>query len=155
MKKLGTSILITCISNATGKTLSQMFANDVGLHFACCKDILEYNLFDSATMLEKCGIEYLKKREREIVRAITEYENALIYVDYDTYQENEALFKTIHPNIYLHVPKNRVSAKDGLNKIAYEDRDIYLSKQADIKVNVSGSGENDFKKLLSEIGKEL
>ena len=79
--KLGTSILIVSLNKEIGNVLSSQLANVLSMHFADCKELIEYDLFDSGAILEKCGIEYLTKREKSVVRGIATYEKSVIFVE--------------------------------------------------------------------------
>lgn len=155
MKKLGTSILITCLDEEVGSKLSQQFADLLGLHFACCKEILEYDLFDSGAILQKCGAEYLEKREKSIMRDISSYEDSVIFINYDLYQNNMLLFEDLHPSIYLSIPKRKLSAREIVNSIGYDMHSDFLRGKCDLTIEISGLNKNSFAKLVKEIGEKL
>lgn len=155
MEKLGTSILITCLDEEVGNKLSQQFADFLGLHFACCKEIIEYDLFDSGAILQKCGQDYLAKREKSVMKDISNYEDSVIFINYDLYQNNLSLFENLHPSIYLHLPKRKLSAKEAINTIAYNAHSTFLKEKCDLTIEINGANKSMLAKLLKEIGAKL
>ncbi len=155
MKKLSDSILIVSLNEIEGKSLAQDLANTLNLHYASCKEILEYDLFDSGAILEKCGIAYLNKREKSIMKDISMYENSLIFISYDLLQNNLRIFEKIYPKIFLKFPKRKLSKNDTINLIAYEERNSFLSKFCDLSVEVSSSSKSNLSKILKEIDKKV
>lgn len=155
MEKLGTSILIVCLDEEIGNKLSQQFADFLGLHFACCKEIIEYDLFDSGAILQKCGIDYLNKREKSVMNNISHYENSVIFMNFDLYQNNISLFENLHPSIYLNLPKKKLSKKETINSISYETRSAFLIEKCDLMVEIGGANKNALTKLVKEVSNKL
>lgn len=155
MEKLGTSILIICLDEEVGSKLSQQFADFLGLHYACCKDIIEYDLFDSGAILQKCGAEYLSKREKSVMRDIVHYEDSVIFANFDLYQNNLSMFEKLHPSIYLSLPKRKLSAKETVNSIVYENRSAFLKEKCDLTIEIGGANKGALAKLIKEISTKL
>lgn len=155
MENLGTSILITSLNNSVGAALAESLSNLLGMHFASCKDIVEYDLFDGDAILNKCGIDYFEKREKAALSAVAAYENAIIYIDYDLLKNNLAIFNNIHPRVFLCTPKKKMPKDEVLSVLAYEERTAYLSEICDLTVEVSGSGKSALSKIVKEIKEKL
>ena len=155
MKNLGTSILITSLDNSVGAQLAESLSNLLGMHFASCKDIVEYDLFDSDAILNKCGVDYFEKREKAALAAVAAYENAIIYVDYDLMKNNLAIFNDIHPSIFLCIAKKKMPKTEVLSLLAYEERTAYLREICDLTVEVSGQGKSALTKIVKEIKEKL
>ena len=155
MKELGTSILITSLNVAMGASLTEKLANLLSLHYASCKDVVEYDLFDSKAMLNNCGLTYLKKRERSALRGVAEYENSVIFIDYDLLWHNYDLFHHIHPMIYLRFSKHKLSKDDAISSISYEERNKYLEEKADLVIDVVSDSKLTLSKIVKEIGEKL
>ena len=155
MEKLGTSILITCLDDVVGSNLAQQFANFLGLHFACCKEIIEYDLFDSGAILQKCGAEYFAKREQSVMKDISRYEDSVIFINFDLYKNNIKLFKDIHPSIYLNLPKKKLSVKETVNSIEYDEHSAFLKAKCDIIVDINSANKSALSKVIKEINSKL
>ena len=155
MEKLGTSILITSLNDQAGSALAQKLSQLLGLHFASCKDIVEYDLFDSDAILTKCGVQYFEQREKSALSDISSYENSVIYIDYDLIKNNLAIFDQIHPRIFLNFPKRKLSKDAVLNIIAFEERNAYLREICDLTVDVNGDNKSSLSKLVKDIREKL
>lgn len=153
MKKMGSSILIASLNQGGGAKLAEKLADALSLHFADCKEIIEYDLFDSEAILDKCGIAYLEKREKSVMKNIAIYENSVIFIDYDLFKNNHVIFKNMHPFIYLAFKKSKLTKADAINKLAYDERDAFLREQADLVVEVGGKG--DLEKILALMQERL
>ncbi len=155
MEKLGTSILITSLNTTIGAALTQKLANLLSLHYASCKDVVEYDLFDSKAILNNCGITYLKKRERSALRGVAAYENSVIFIDYDLLWHNYDLFNDFHPLIYLRFNKKKLSKDDVISALSYEERNKYLEERADLIIDVSADNKQNLTKIVKEISEKL
>ena len=153
--KLGTSILIVSLNKEIGKVLSSQLANVLSMHFADCKELIEYDLFDSGAILEKCGIEYLTKREKSVVRDIATYENSVIFVEYDIYKNNYELLNKISPSIYLKCPKRKLAKIEPISELDFEQRDKFLQTSCDLTIEVASAGKSAFAKIIKEIKQKL
>lgn len=155
MKKLGTSILITSLNTAMGAALTEKLANLLSLHYASCKEIVEYDLFDSKAILDNCGVAYLKKRERSALRNVADYENSIIFIDYDLLWHNYDLFNDFHPLVYLRVSKRKLSKSDVISAISYDERDKYLQERADLIIDVQADNKSSLTKIVKELSEKL
>ena len=153
--KLGTSILIVSLNKEIGKVLSSQLANVLSMHFADCKELIEYDLFDSGAILEKCGIEYLTKREKSVVRDIATYENSVIFVEYDIYKNNYELLNKISPSIYLKCPKRKLAQTEPISELDFEQRDKFLHTSCVLTIEVASAGKSAFAKIIKEIKQKL
>ncbi len=153
--KLGTSILIVSLNKEIGNVLSSQLANVLSMHFADCKELIEYDLFDSGAILEKCGIEYLTKREKSVVRDIATYENSVIFVEYDIYKNNYELLNKISPSIYLKCPKRKLAKTEPISELDFEQRDKFLQTSCDLTIEVASAGKSAFAKIIKEIKQKL
>lgn len=153
--KLGTSILIVSLNKEIGNVLSSQLANVLSMHFADCKELIEYDLFDSGAILEKCGIEYLTKREKSVVRDIATYENSVIFVEYDIYKNNYELLNKISPSIYLKFPKRKLAKTEPISELDFEQRDKFLQTSCDLTIEVASAGKSAFAKIIKEIKQKL
>lgn len=156
MKKLGSSILVFCLNENVGSGLSKGLADFLGLHFANAKQIVEYDLFDSDEMIKKCGMAYFKKREKSSLKGLSNFEDSVIFLNYDLFVNNQSLFKKISPKIYIKLPKRKLDKqKDVVSVLAYEERDKLLEEKADLSVEVSGENKSALNKIIKELKTKL
>ena len=152
MKKLGSSILVLCLNESVGSGLSKELADFLGLHFANAKQIVEYDLFDSEDMIKKCGMAYFKKREKSSLKSLSNFEDSVIFLNYDLFVNNQTSYKKISPKIYVKIAKRKLDKKnDVINLMAYEERDKLLQEKADVTVEVSGESKGALNKIIKEL----
>ncbi len=156
MKNLGTSILILCLNERIAASLAKGLADCLGLHFASAKEIVSYDLFDPEAILQKCGKTYFRQREKASLKGLSNYEDSVIFVNYDLFINNKTIFKRIHPKVYLKLAKRKLDKKDDvISIIAFEERDKLLQEKSDLTVEISGDGKANLKKILKELGTKL
>lgn len=109
------------------------------------KDMVVYDLINPKEVLEKCGLEYLKKRERGVISSISEYMGAVISINFELFKDNLDLFNNSYI-FYLKLPFEGIEG--ALNKLDYDFRDEFLSKNCDGVINLD-------KKLKRRAVKEI
>lgn len=150
--------------------LSKQFTNDVSkqlsirmdMFYANIQDILEFELMDLDKVEEVCGVEYLLKQERSIVRRVCSYDNTLINVDYSCLNNDNNL-EVIRDNcliIYLKLNEKRFIKeleKENINnnvknidKDLFHDRDFLCNKFSDISVNCEEYSDSEIVDIVIE-----
>ncbi len=137
-----------------GKTLS----DNLGMFFLDFKEYVEYNLFSTKDMLEKCGKEYLLKQEKKCVESASEFENTVICMPYSYFFEQNAykLFKSAY-KVYVYFSKNKLSKlysgdTRAVDLIVFSDRDKDLTNVSDLKLCV---GNKKITTLCQDISKKI
>lgn len=150
--------------------LSKHFTDDVckqlsikmDMFYANVQDILEFELMDMQKVEEVCGIDYLLKEERSIIRRICTYDNTIINVDYSCLN-NDSNVEVIRDNcliIYLRLNEKRFQKEQdkeninsnikGINKDLFHDRDFICNKIADITVDCENHKDNELIEIIIE-----
>lgn len=131
MKDLKTinNLVIVSLDDNFSKAVAQTLANQLDMFGCDVKELIIYDLINPEEILEKCGYEYLKKREKGVVRSSADYQNTVISVSFDLYKEYSEEF-TMSLIIYLQLQKTSIRAIT--SKIAYQSRDEFLKDKADI-----------------------
>ena len=150
--KLKNSILLICLNESFGKSLSKSFADSLSMHFADCKELVEYDLFNSGQILSECGKDYYLMREKKVVMMTCGYENTVMFADYDIFNHNKEVFNNRSTTVFLKVPKQCLTEKDMISLLAFDIRDSELEKECDITVNIKKLNE---KSALNEIYRVL
>ena len=135
MKDLKTinNLVIVSLDDNYSKAVAQTLANQLDMFGCDVKELIIYDLINPEEILEKCGYEYLKKREKGVVRSSADYQNTVISVSFDLYKEySEEFTKSLI--IYLQLQKT--SIRTTTSKIAYQSRDEFLKDKADIVVSL-------------------
>ena len=154
-RKLKNSILFVCLNEPFGKSVSKSLAQSLSMHFADCKDLIEYDLFNSGEVLTQCGEEYYLMREQKVIKMTCNYENTLMFCGYDIFNHNQKTFEKYSTIVYLKLSKKLLSSEDKINIIAYEERNNELEKKADVIVNLKRLNEKSALKEICNVLGEL
>ena len=132
------------------------------MFYANVEDILQFELMDMEKVEAICGIEYLMKEERSVIRRVCSYDNTLINIDYSCLN-NEYNIEVIRENcliIYLKLDEKRFKKeqdKESINQSVKEinqdllkDRDFMCCKFADITVDCEEYNENELSDIIIE-----
>ena len=149
---LKNGILFICLNEEFGREVTKTLAEVLSLHFADCKELIEYDLFSSGDVLKQCGVDYYLKREKKVIKMVCGYEDTLMFAGFDIFNHNDEIFSKYSTKVYLKLPKKLLSSEEILNKIAYEDRDKDLENRCDITITLKNLNK---KTAIKEICKVL
>lgn len=130
MKDKILNIVLISLDSCFVKNVSQIIASMLDIHFADCKELVEYDLIDSGTILKNCGIDYLKEREGVALKRALDFENTILSCDYDLFKNNKRLFSK-NLVCYLKLPQKDIGEKDVINRLAFLSHDEFLEKNCD------------------------
>ena len=152
-KKIKNGILFICLNQSFGEKVAKAFADSISLHFANCRDLIEYDLFNSGEVLSQCGEEYYLMREKKVIKMACSYEDTIMFANYDIFSHNKEIFSKCSTLIYLKLSKKLLSDDDKINRLAFDIRDKELEKNTDITVNIKSLKEkNALKEIISVLG---
>ena len=95
-KNVPSSLMFVCLDEVYRGICSKNVADELGLYYANCRDLIAYDLVERDKVRELCGVEYLQKREQKVIKDISKYENVLVDIDFDTLFNNVELFYVIN-----------------------------------------------------------
>ena len=125
------NFVIVSLDDKFSKNVSYDLSTRIEMFNVDTKEMILYELINPKEILQKCGYEYLKKRERGVVKNVSQFENTTISISFDLFKEYCDFFdKSII--IYLRLPKEKTRTVP--NKISYQARDEFLSSKADIEL---------------------
>lgn len=122
------NILIISLNDKFSKNVASLLADKLDMFVADCHQMIVYDLINPKHVLETCGIEYYKQRERSVLKRCAEFNNTILSIDFDLFKENFAFFNR-SLIIFLWLPEERISKV--VNKIDFENRNNFISKIAD------------------------
>ena len=128
-------ILFVCLDEKFGEEVSRAFADSLNLHFANCKELIEYDLFNSGAVLSQCGEDYYLMREKKVIESTCSYEESVMFSNYDIYSHNKEIFSKYSTKIYLNLPKKLLSNDETINKLDFDMRDKVLKYESDFIIN--------------------
>ena len=152
MEELKDKILFICLDEKLGECVSREFAESLSMHFANCRELIEYDLFNSQAVFSQCGEEYYLMRERKVAKMACGYENSVMFASYDIYHHSKEIFDKFATKIYIKIPEKQLSNEYTISKLNYTERDDELSACANFTVNAKRINS---KSILKEIYKIL
>ena len=154
MREFKQSILIVCLNDKIGQEISIVLADKLNMLFANSKEIVNYEVFDSKSVIEKCGLEYFEKKELKSLKHISNYENAVVCVDYDYFTKGEEFFKKTCNFVFVRIKKKQLEDDDTINMIAFEERDKELENKCEFVVNNKTKVEKTVNEILNQFRSE-
>ncbi len=154
MKEFKQSILIVCLNDRIGQEISVILADKLGMLFANSKEIVNYEVFDSKSVIEKCGLEYFEKKELKSLKHISNYENAVVYVDYDYFVKGEEFFKKTCNFVFVKIKKKQLEEDDTINLLSFEEREKELENKCEFVVNNKTKAEKTVNDILNQFRSE-
>lgn len=116
-------------SNQLGKAISQ----DLDMVFCDAKELVEYELFDKKAIEELCSVDYLKTRERRVMKHIASFENVVVSISFDYLMRNLHLLHHNSLIVFVKLSKSFVKENGQLvDLIVFEDRTEKLEEAADV-----------------------
>lgn len=122
------NIVVVSLDDAFGKLVSSSLASRLDMYYLDVKEMVEYDLMDAEEVLEKCGIEYLKKREEQTLRKCSTFENTVMFINFDLLKEKSELFKN---SLIVYLKLQEKEVLQIVNKIDYDYRNDELKKISD------------------------
>ena len=150
MKEFKQSILIVCQNDKIGQDVSINLADTLNMLFANSKEIVNYEVFDSKAVIEKCGLEYFEKKELKSLKHISNYENAVIFVDYDYFVKGISYFQKTCNFVFVKIKKKQIEQDDTINLLAFEEREKELEDKCEFVVNNKSKPEKTVKEILNQ-----
>ncbi len=149
-------IVITGLMEKFNGVVATLICEKLGMYFLDVSQLYEFEIAQKDEVILKCGIDYLKKLESKLIDSVTGYENTVVLMSYDLYVSN-GNYKKFSPKaytFYIKFPKSFFEQENSniINKIAYIDRDKFLTDNCECIISLRGRHHN---KALKEIIKYL
>lgn len=122
------NIVLVSLADKFCKGVAVSLAKKLDMFNTDVKEMIVYDLINPKEVLEKCGIEYLKKRQRGVISSIKDYQSTVISIDFNMFKDNYDLFEK-SLIIYLDLPIDL--AEGTINSLDYNFRTQFLKKTAD------------------------
>lgn len=139
------NIVIISLNDKFCKSVGVQLADSLEMFNANCEEMIVYDLINPKEVLQKCGIEYLKKRERAVVRNCSEYENTILSVSYDLFSSFGDVFKQ-SLIIYIKLPQGKQDKVP--NEIDFSVRDRYLLEKSHLVIELEQKSIKKCKDLI-------
>lgn len=141
------NILIVSLDNRFSKLVAATLAEKLDMFVVDCREMLVYDLSNRKEIIEKCGIEYLKTRETSVLEKCASFQNTVISINYDLFHEYSKLFIN---SVIIYLKLNNAKVKETTNKIAYQSRDQFISKNCDFSILLDKKSKINSVKMIIE-----
>ena len=101
------NIVVVALSEKFSKMIASSLAKKLDMFIVDCHEMIVYDLVNPKDVIEKCGIEYFKKREQGVVRNCAEFHDTVISINYELLKEYQNLF-TNSIIFYVKLPKDKI-----------------------------------------------
>ena len=144
------NVLIVSLNDNFTKRVASLLSEKLDMYSVDCHDMIVYDLINPKEVLEKCGLEYFKKRERGVIENCASFLNTCISIDFDLlYQYFEIFDKSLI--FYLKLPYEKIAKVP--DKIDFDNRNIILEKKSDKIINLEKKSVNlAVENILTKLG---
>ena len=144
------NILIVGLENQFCKMVAEQLSERLQMHYTSCEGIVSYYVNEKDLILQKVGLDYLKKKEKNAIKECSNYSDCVISIGYDLYKHNFNLF-TNSAICYLRLKKELLS--DIKSKIAFPQRDEFLLSHCLLKIELERKDKRSAcKKIIERLG---
>ena len=148
-----TNILLVGLENEFCKDVAEELSAKLQMHFASCEELIAYHVQERELILQKAGLNYLKKREKTALAECASYIDTVLSIGFDFFKNNFKLF-TQSAICYLRLEIEKIN--DTKSKIAYEERDQFLQKNCHFKIELARKDKQiACKKIIEVLGEKL
>lgn len=142
------SIILICLDSEFACKVAQYVCSLTGKFYLDSEQLMEYQIPNKDEIVENCGYDYFKKQEIKFLKGLSDYEDTVIMVKYETFavDENYLLFEKL-PCCYLYFSKKDIKL-NFIEKIAYKDRHNLLEQFCKYKIDCK-------KKEIASVAEEI
>lgn len=149
MPKNCINILLVSLDNQFCKNVSQKLAEQLQMHFTDCGDIVNYCIQEKDLILNKVGLDYLKKKEKQALKECSNFHDCVLSINYDYFKHNINFFAN-SVICYLKIENNKKLS--AIEKINFFNSDKFLQENSHITIDLK---KNDANKAVKSIIKNL
>lgn len=125
------NIVIVSLNEKFTKNVSRNLADSLEMFYADCHELVVYDLINPKEVIEKCGLEYLKQREKAVLVNISSYLNTVFSISFELLKEYYSYFKN-SIIIFLNLPQSKTTKV--VNKIDYNSRTQFLKSISNLEI---------------------
>lgn len=148
-----TNILLVGLEKEFCRSVAEELSAKLQMHFASCEELVAYHVQERELILERVGLDYLKKKEKTALAECAGYMDTVLSIGFELFKNNFKLF-TQSVICYLRLEKEKI--KDIKSKIAYDERDQFLQKNCHFKIDLTRKDKQTAcKKIIEILGEKL
>lgn len=143
------NILLVGLDDKFCKSVSQELAETLQMHFTDCGDIVNYYIQEKDLILQKVGLDYLKRKEKSALKECANFRDCVLTINFDYFKHNLTLFKN-SAICYLRIDDDK--KLNVIDRISFNSRDEFLKENSHIIVDLK---KNDKHKAVKTLIKNL
>lgn len=117
------NIVVVALSENFSKVVASSLSSKLDMFLVDCHEMIVYDLVNPKEVIEKCGLEYFKKREKSVLKNCSQFHDTVISISYELLKEYRELFSNSYI-FYVKLPKDKIEQVP--SNLAYESRDVNL-----------------------------
>lgn len=130
-------ILIVSLCNDFSKEVGNVLSQTLGMMFCDIDDLFEYELIDKDKIQQISSKEYMRERERKVMRHFASFENVVGVVGFEEFVNNTNVLQQRTLVVFVNLPKSYVEERGkAIDVIAYQDRNREIEAKVDAVVSV-------------------
>lgn len=157
-----TNLCIVALSKQFADNVCKQLSSKLDMFYADIEEIFAYDLIDIGKVEKVCGIDYLEKEKKSIIKRVCGYENTLVNIDYILLNNEEILniIKSTCVIVYLQMNSENYNVQQqnenlsnnmiSINNDVFNERDILLCTESDIIVDVNCIEKNKIINVIFE-----
>ncbi len=147
-----TNILLVGLDNSFNAAVAQEIGLHLQMQYSRCEDIVQYHVQERDLILQRVGVEYLKKREKSALEECASYVDCVLSIGFDLFKQNFKLFKQ---SVICYLQLGKELIKDVKSKLVFEERNQFLEKNSHLTVTMQKRDKTQARKKIIEILGEL
>lgn len=153
MPKNCTNILIVGLDKSFCYCVAETIGERLQMHFSSCESIVSYYIQERDLILEKVGLDYLKKREKNALEECSNYCNCVLSINYDLFKHNYSLF---NKSVICYLRLNEDQLLGIQDKIMFKQRDDFLMKHSHLQFDIPRKDKRSVSKnIIYKLGEIL
>ena len=127
------NVLIVSLNDNFTKRVASLLSEKLDMLSMDCHEMIVYDLTNPKEVLEKCGLEYFKKRERGVIKNCATFLNTCISINFDLiYQYVDFFDKSLI--FFLKLPYEKITKVP--DKLDFNNRNDILEKISDEIISI-------------------
>ena len=143
------NILIVGLENQFCKMVAEQLSERLQMHYTSCEGIVSYYVNEKDLILQKVGLDYLKKKEKQALKECSNFHDCVLSINYDYFKHNINFFAN-SVICYLKIENNKKLS--AIEKINFFNSDKFLQENSHITIDLK---KNDANKAVKSIIKNL
>lgn len=146
------NILLVGLDNKFNADVAEELGLCLQMHYTRCEDIVQYKVQERELILQKVGVEYLNKKEKNALKECASYMDCVLSIGFELFRQN---FKIFTHSVICYLKLGKEFIEDVKSKIAFEERNSFLENTSHATLTILKKDKKQASKKLIEVLREL